>query len=122
MEINIYRSCLPAVLLLAVATAEGAAYRAATTGAQLVIDMQVDPNVALNTFKRARAMGYIDGIMDATASVQWCPAGMAVPHELNYLLIEDIQRLDAAALKGDATALVVAALRKRFPCSTGSKS
>lgn len=61
-------------LLFAATNVEGAAYRAATTGRQLVQDMQADPSVALNSFKRARAMGYLDGIMDATVSVEWCPS------------------------------------------------
>jgi hypothetical protein len=109
-------------LLLLASNAEAATYRAATTGEQLIRDMQGDPSVPLNSFKRARAMGYIDGIMDATASIQWCPPGKGVPHELNYRLIEDIHRLDAETLKGSATPVVIAALRKMFPCVAGGKS
>ena len=94
-----------------------APYRPRLTGEQLVRDMTADPFVGANGIQRQRAMGYIEGVMDAFVGKQWCPAGKAVPHELNYLLTEDIARLDATLLKEEAAALLVAALAKQYPCT-----
>jgi hypothetical protein len=86
------------------------------TGEQLVRDMRAEPGVGSNSVMRQRAMGYIDGVMDAAAGRIWCPAGKAIPHELNYLVIDDIERLTPAQLRGDASALVLASLAKEYPC------
>lgn len=111
-----------ALLMIMVHAADAATYTASTTGAQVVQDMLADPVVTLNAVKRERMMGYLDGVMDATVGIAWCPARKAVPHEMNYLVTEEISKLNADALKGNAVPLVTAALRKMFPCVAGSKS
>lgn len=60
--------------------------------------------------------GYIDGIKDATQGTEWCYAGRIKPHELNFELVETIQRLPASARQRNAAPLLVDALRAKFPC------
>ena len=105
-------------LLLRPAAEASTPYRPHMTGAQLVRDMLAEPGKGTNSIRRERAMGYIDGIADATANRDWCPAKV-LPHELNYVLIEPIARLNPARLKGDAAPLVIAALGRAYPCRTG---
>lgn len=107
-----------------VAAAPPAAYHSHMTGAQLVRDMLADPaNSPLNSVRRERAMGYIDGVMDAAAGTQWCPAGRTVPHELNYAVVEELSAMSSKKLKGDASALVLATLARLYPCTRkGAKS
>ncbi len=89
------------------------------TGAQLVRDMLADPFIDdVNHIRRERAMGYIDGVMDSSTGQQWCPAGKSVPHELNYIVIEEISSMPAAKLDGNAAELVKSALARLFPCKT----
>lgn len=91
--------------------------RAKVTGADLVRDMLADPFVNdLNHIRRERAMGYIDGVMDSSSGLRWCPAGKSVPHELNYLVIEKMSTMPAAQLNGSAAELVLVALAHLLPC------
>jgi hypothetical protein len=111
------------VTVLALACALGssmvqaAPYRAHMTGGQLVRDMLAAPDGGLGSIRRERAMGYMDGVMDAAEGRRWCPAGQAVPHELNYVVVEDMQRLSQDQLKGSAAALMLDALARRYPCA-----
>lgn len=110
-----------AVVLALLAARAGAApgYRAHMTGTQLVRDMLAEPGVGLNSIRRERATGYIDGVADASAGVRWCPAGKSVPHELPYVVIEEVAKM-TAQLAGDASALVLAALARLYPCRPGA--
>jgi hypothetical protein len=103
--------------LLAAETRGMPAYRPNMTGEQLVRDMLADPAVGRNSIKRERAMGYMDGVMDASAGVRWCPAGTNTPHELNYVVAEETQTLSPARLKGGAAALMLEALGRHYPCA-----
>jgi hypothetical protein len=118
---------LTLALMLAMAPALSAAPKppqAKMTGAQLVRDMLADPFANdVNFVRRERAMGYIDGVMDSSIELQWCPAGKSVPHELNYIVTEEISGMPAAKLNGSAASLVRDALARLFPCrTTGAKS
>lgn len=93
-----------------------APYRSMVSGGELVRDMLGDPDDGLNAIRRERAMGYIDGVMDAEAGKGWCPAGKAVSHEENYIVIDAMRGLSAKALRGGAASLIVAALQQSFPC------
>lgn len=106
-----------------VAAAPHQPYHPHMTGSQLVRDMLADPAEGQhNSVRRERAMGYIDGVMDAAAGLRWCPAWKPVPHELNYVVVEDVSRMSPDKLKGDAAALVLATLGRLYPCnSTGAK-
>jgi hypothetical protein len=96
-------------------------YRAKLSGEQLVNDVRADLSIGHNPFARGRAMGYIAGVMDLAAGRQWCPAGKIVPHELDYLVVEDIEGLRPEDRTRDASALIVASLAKKYPCATGGK-
>lgn len=87
------------------------------TGEQLVRDMMAMPDGGRDSMRRARAMGYIDGVMDATAGLHWCPAGQAAPHEMNYVVVEEMQALSPTRLKGGATALMLETLSRFYPCT-----
>jgi hypothetical protein len=107
-----------AMALLAPQAGAETAYRAHMTGTQLVRDMLAEPGVGFNSIRRERAMGYIDGVADASAGVRWCPAGKPVPHELPYVVVEEVAKM-TRQLEGDASALVLAALAKLYPCRPG---
>lgn len=111
-------------LTLLLAAGQAAATQQApaqVTGTVLVRDMLASPrDDPLNNFRRERAMGYIDGVMDAEVGKRWCPAGKKVPHEMNYLVAEEMSRLPATKLNGNAAALVVVALAHLFPCKPGA--
>jgi len=109
---------LALALLAAQAGAAVPSYRAHMTGAQLVRDMQAEPGEGLNSMRRERAMGYIVGVADASAGVRWCPAGKPMPHELPYAVVEEVAKMPAQ-LAGDASALVLEALAKLYPCRPG---
>jgi hypothetical protein len=117
---------LALTLLLAVGQAAASPppqFPAQVTGTALVRDMQASPrDDELNNTRRERAMGYIDGVMDAGVGRQWCPAGKRVPHELNYLVIEEMARMSRATLNRNASELVSIALARLFPCKAGSAS
>ena len=86
------------------------------TGEKFVRDMLAAPDNGAASMRRERAMGYMDGVMDGTAGLLWCPAGQHVGHELNYLAAEQMKSLPAEQLKKGAAPLVVAALAKIYPC------
>jgi hypothetical protein len=112
----IMRAMLAFALMLSSTVQSATPYRAHMTGEQFVRDMLAAPDGGLNSMRRERAMGYMDGVMDAAVGLRWCPAGAAVPHELNYVAAEEMQSLPPARLKGDAAALVLAVLAKLYPC------
>lgn len=111
------RALILTTVLLSVHAAAAPTYRAHMTGAQLVRDMMADPFQGDNSVKRERAMGYIEGVADASVGVRWCPAGKPVPHELYYVVVEEMEK--AGQLHGDASTLVLKALGKLFPCRAG---
>lgn len=116
-------SALILMLPLFVCSTEAAPRQARpkVTGADLVRDMLARPkDDPLNNFRRERAMGYIDGVVDAGVGHRWCPAGRQIPHELNYLIVEELARLPSAELKGNAAVLVLAALTREYPCQPGA--
>lgn len=94
-------------------------YRPLMTGEQLVSDVRADLSIGHNPVSRGRAMGYIAGIMDLAAGRQWCPAGKKIPHELDYLVVEDIESLPPDERKRGASELIVASLAKKYPCPAG---
>ncbi|GGY85990.1 hypothetical protein GCM10007388_18860 [Pseudoduganella plicata] len=86
------------------------------TGQRLIHDMKADPRTGHNAVQRERAMGYLDGVMDAGAGTIWCPGRKDIPHELNYEVTDDIALLGPEKLKGNAAQLVLAALAAHYPC------
>lgn len=95
-----------------------APYIPTLTGEIFVRDMLAAPDNGAASMRRERAMGYVDGIMDGTVGLLWCPAGQHVGHELSYLAAEQMETLPADQLKKGAAPLIVAALAKIYPCPT----
>ncbi|WP_313634322.1 Rap1a/Tai family immunity protein [Massilia timonae] len=95
----------------------------AMTGEQFVRDLRPLPDSDLASIRRERAMGYMDGVLDGTAGVRWCPAGDHVPHELGYEAADHMRRLPPEQLKGSAATLALAVVSKLYPCpKSGAKS
>ncbi|MGF6275572.1 hypothetical protein ABIB38_003971 [Massilia sp. UYP11] len=93
------------------------------TGEQFVRDMRPLPDSDLATIRRERAMGYMDGVLDGTVGVRWCPAGHHVAHELGYEAAGQMRRLPPEQLKGSAAELALAVVSKLYPCQkSGAKS
>jgi hypothetical protein len=113
------KSAALAFALLAAHAGATPVYRPHMNGAQLVRDVQAEPGEGLNSIRRLQAISYINGVADASAGRSWCPAGKPVPHELPYLVAEELAKTPDR-LAGDASALIVAALAKLFPCAPGA--
>lgn len=91
------------------------------TGAGLVKDYLGYPELRdgpqdANALFHEGARSYLDGVKDITEGVAWCYDGYIKPHELNQELIESLQRLPAAELKGKDAPLVLAYLHRTHPC------
>lgn len=66
------------------------------------------------------AQGYLAGVADAAQGRQWCDTGRLKTVEIDAQVIVELKKLPARVRQGDASALVVAILARRFPCSTPS--
>lgn len=64
------------------------------------------------------AKGYLAGVADAAQGRQWCDTGRWKTVEIDALVVAGLKRLPAPVRQGDAAALIVAILARRFPCST----
>lgn len=91
------------------------------TGEKFVRDMLAEPDGGAASVRRERAMGYMDGVMDGTADLLWCPAGQKVAHELSYVAAEEMKKLPADQLRKSAAPLAVAVLAKLYPCPASAK-
>jgi len=96
--------------------APAAAHPPAMTGEQFVRDMRPLPDSDLASIRRERAMGYMDGVLDGTVGVRWCPTGQHVAHELSYEAAEQMKRLPQEQLKGSAAALALSVVSRIYPC------
>lgn len=111
------RALIVLASLLLTYSAQSRPYRPTMTGAQYVRDMLAPPDGGMASLRRERAMGYLDGVMEVTVGIQWCPAGENVGHELNYLAAEKMQSMPAHELQKSAAALVIDVLGKLYPCT-----
>ena len=98
-----------------------APYLPTLTGEKFVRDMLAEPDSGAASMRRERAMGYMDGVMDGTASLLWCPAGQKVAHELSFVAAEEMKKLPADQLRKSAAPLAVAILAKLYPCPASAK-
>ena len=73
-----------------------------------------DPELR-RTISVAKSSAYIAGVADATASKQWCGAGVA-PHELTDRVYTYLVDAPSETLSQAAAALVEKALASSFPC------
>lgn len=99
-------------------TAGAPAHPPAMTGEQFVRDMRPLPESDLASIRRERAMGYMDGVLDSTIGVRWCPTSPHAAHELSYEAAEQMRRLPPQQLKGSAAALALAVVSRLYPCAT----
>lgn len=74
-----------------------------------------DPAFLLN---QRYAQGYLAGVADAAQGRQWCDTGRLKTLEIDGRIIADLKQQPARVRLGDAAALIVALLARRFPCST----
>jgi len=61
------------------------------TGEKFVRDMLAEPDGGAASMRRECAIGCMDGLMDGTVSLLWCPAGQKVAHELSYIAAEEMK-------------------------------
>lgn len=101
--------------------AYAAPYLPTLTGERFVRDMLAEPDSGAASMRRERAMGYMDGVMDGTASLLWCPAGQKVAHELSYVAAEEMKKLPSDQLRKSAAPLAVAVLAKLYPCPANAR-
>lgn len=73
-------------------------------------------------FHQQYARGYLAGVADAAQGRQWCDTGRMKTLEIDARIITELKQLPARARQGDAAALIVAILARRFPCSSSSPS
>lgn len=114
MELGLRALILLSVLLPSATSAEP--HPPAMTGEQFVRDMVAMPNSDLASLRRERAMGYMDGLLDGTVGVRWCPDGQPIAHELSYEAAEHMKRLPPHQLSGSAAALALSVVSRIYPC------
>lgn len=64
------------------------------------------------------AKGYLAGVADAAQGRRWCDTGRLKTVEIDAQVIAELKKLPARVRQGDASALIVAILARRFPCPT----
>ena len=94
----------------------------AMTGQEVVEHRLREPKTQLDYINREKVDAYLNGIKDGAHGREWCLARPVLPGELNLAVV---QRLKAshkpAELKQNAAPLVLAELRRRFPCPRPGK-
>ncbi|WP_429202029.1 Rap1a/Tai family immunity protein [Massilia sp. UYP11] len=69
-----------------------------------------------------RVDAYLNGIKDAGHGREWCLARPVLPQELNVAVVRRLKATrKPAELKRNAAPLVLAELRRRFPCPPPGK-
>ena len=91
--------------------------------AQEVIDQRLrKPRSQLDYINREKVEAYLNGIKDGAHGSAWCLNRAVLPHELNLAIVQRLkQTRKPAELKANAAPLVVAELRRRFPCEKPGK-
>lgn len=114
------RICLSAVVLCLLGTASAAPYVYPYnwfTGQNLLDAMMKSPVTDKDYYDQQLAFHYMNGIKDGTEGIAWCFSAYQLPHELNYDLLHTIrEKRSKKELKGNAGPLIVAELRRRYPC------
>ena len=101
-------------------------YPFSVTGEELIqqfygpVATRGQPRSALSYQQYEIARGYISGVKDSTEGTAWCHVAKLKPDEVDSELISALMALPHSTLKGTAAPLLVAALKKRVPCSTRS--
>ncbi|NHZ43390.1 Rap1a/Tai family immunity protein [Massilia aquatica] len=93
------------------------------TGQQLV-DLLAVPSGTLNTAQLSPreqhnhriADAYIDGVLDATTGIGWCPNKRYKPDTIEEKVIWGLRKLSAESLQRAAAPLILEILRPLLPC------
>ncbi|GGC13086.1 hypothetical protein GCM10011572_38110 [Pseudoduganella buxea] len=92
------------------------------TGTELVQKLTTEPVSDSDYRESDRAHYYLAGIKDGTQGIIWCFKRAMLPDELNYEIVHALKkRHRAAELSGNAAPLVLAELRRRYPCTGDPK-
>lgn len=94
----------------------------AMTGQEVVEHRLKEPKTQLDYINREKVDAYLNGIKDAGHGREWCLARPVLPQELNVAVVERLKATrKPAELKENAAPLVLAELRRRFPCPKPGK-
>ncbi|WP_306393101.1 Rap1a/Tai family immunity protein [Telluria beijingensis] len=94
----------------------------AMTGQEVVEQRLKEPKTQLDYIRREKVEAYLDGIKDGAHGREWCLARPVLPGELNLAVVRRLKATRAPAeLKQNAAPLVLAELKRRFPCPRAGK-
>lgn len=90
------------------------------TGAEVAERILTPPSSHADIFERDLGHAYVNGIKDGTQGTTWCFVGPILPHELNISIVSAMrQARTEEEMKGNAAPLLLAELRRRYPCKGG---
>ncbi|WP_313171209.1 Rap1a/Tai family immunity protein [Massilia oculi] len=94
----------------------------AMTGQEVVKHRLKEPKTQLDYINREKVEAYLNGIKDGAHGREWCLARPVLPDEPNLAVVRRLKATrKPAELKENAAPLVLAELRRRFPCLTPGK-
>lgn len=89
----------------------------AMSGQEVVEHRLKEPKSQLDYINREKVEAYLNGIKDGAHGREWCLARPVLPDELNLAVVRRLKATrKPAELKENAAPLVLAELRRRFPC------
>lgn len=92
------------------------------TGQEVVEHRLKEPKTQLDYINREKVDAYLSGIKDGAHGREWCLARPVLPGELNLAVVRHLKATrKPAQLKENAAPLVLAELRRRFPCPKPGK-
>ncbi|MDR3323068.1 MAG: hypothetical protein LBS89_02555 [Zoogloeaceae bacterium] len=62
------------------------------------------------------ALSYLDGVADAGQGTVWCDRSKVKTHEINSMILAELEALSPDRLRESAAILANAVLQKHFPC------
>ncbi len=91
---------------------------------QELVDLLAAPPGTFNTaqlspreqYNHGIADAYIDGVLDATTGISWCPNRRYKPDTVEEKVIWGLRKLPADTLKRAAAPLIIDILRPLLPC------
>ena len=94
----------------------------AMSGQEVVEHRLKEPKTQLDYINREKVEAYLNGIKDGAHGRDWCLARPVLPDELNLAVVRRLKATrKPAELKENAAPLVLAELRRRFPCPKPGK-
>jgi hypothetical protein len=94
----------------------------AMSGQEVIEHRLKEPKTQLDYINREKVEAYLNGIKDGAHGREWCLARPVLPDELNLAVVRRLKATrKPAELKENAAPLVLAELRRRFPCPRQGK-